>query len=159
MTVRPDRAPAARPLNRTCLSFAAPPGSRAIASTIRASTGTSAAPAPASASLSSARTRWARSARAHRPSRRDRYRGRDESKEFWRKTQTIFDEIRWESRDLLDLGDAVVVDARIVARGRGGAVPIEVDETDVFWFRDGRLVRLQAFAERADALAAAERSA
>ena len=32
-----------------------------------------------------------------------------------------------------------------MAVGRGSEVRIEMDETDVFWFRDGMIVRLQGF--------------
>jgi ketosteroid isomerase-like protein len=82
------------------------------------------------------------------------YRGPEAAKEFWRKTQQVFAEIRWEPQEFTDLGHAVVVDARVVAVGRGSDVPIEMDETDVFWFRDGRLRRLQGFGTRAEALEA-----
>jgi ketosteroid isomerase-like protein len=84
------------------------------------------------------------------------YRGRDESKAFWRKTQELFAEARWEPRDIVDLGHAVVVEARIIGMGRGSDVPFEADETDVFWFRDGLIVRIQGFPTREDAFAAAE---
>lgn len=83
------------------------------------------------------------------------YRGPDEAKEFWRKTQQVFAEIRWEPLEFMDLGDAVVVETRVVALGRGSEVPIEMDETDVFWFRDGMIVRLQGFATKTGALEAA----
>jgi ketosteroid isomerase-like protein len=83
------------------------------------------------------------------------YRGRDESKEFWRKTQELFAELHWEPRAVIDLGHAVVVEARIVALGRGSEVRIEADETDVFWFRKGLIVRLQGFPTKEAALEAA----
>lgn len=83
------------------------------------------------------------------------YRGPDEAKEFWRKTQQVFAEIRWEPLEFMDLGDAVVVETRVVALGRGSEVPIEMDETDVFWFREGMIVRLQGFATKTEALEAA----
>ena len=83
------------------------------------------------------------------------YRGREATKEFWRKTQQLFSEARWEPRDFSDLGHAVVVDVRVVLIGRGSEVPIEADETDVFWFRDGLIVRLQGFPTRDEALGAA----
>jgi SnoaL-like domain len=86
------------------------------------------------------------------------YRGRDETKQFWRKTQELFAEIQWEPREFTDLGHAVVVAVRVSGLGRGSDVPIESDEANVFWFRDGALVRLQAFPTEREALAAAERS-
>jgi ketosteroid isomerase-like protein len=84
------------------------------------------------------------------------YRGREASKDFWRMLQDVFSELRWEPGEITDLGHAVVVESRIVAVGRGSDVPIEADETDVFWFRDGRIVRLQAFPTKAEALEAAQ---
>jgi hypothetical protein len=49
----------------------------------------------------------------------------------------------------------VVAETRVVVRGRGSDVRIEADETDVFWFRDGMIVRLQGFPTKAEALEAA----
>ena len=82
------------------------------------------------------------------------YRGRQAAKEFWRKTQELFSEIRWEPMTFDDLGRVVVVELRVVALGRGSNVPIEADETDVFWFRDGAITRIQAFPTKAEALEA-----
>jgi ketosteroid isomerase-like protein len=82
-------------------------------------------------------------------------RGRDEVKEFWRKTQEVFAEVRWEPQEFIDLGHAVVVLTKVVATGRGSDVSTEMDETDVFWFRDGQIVRLQGFATKEQALEAA----
>jgi ketosteroid isomerase-like protein len=87
------------------------------------------------------------------------YRGRDQAKEFFRMLQEVWAELRWEPLEFTDLGDAVVVETRLSAVGRGSDLRIEADETDVFWFRDGRIVRLQGFATKAEALAAVEGSA
>jgi ketosteroid isomerase-like protein len=86
------------------------------------------------------------------------YRGREASKEFWRMLQEVWSELRWEPREIIDLGDAVVVETRITAIGRGSDVRIEADETDVFWFREGQLVRVQGFPTKAEALKAAQAS-
>jgi ketosteroid isomerase-like protein len=83
------------------------------------------------------------------------YRGREATKEFWRMLQEVWAELRWEPREITDLGHAVVVETRIVAVGRGSDLRIEADETDVFWFRDGTIVRVQGFATKAEALEAA----
>jgi hypothetical protein len=48
-----------------------------------------------------------------------------------------------------------VVETTITALGRGSDARIEADETDVFWFRDGAIARLQAFPTRAEAIEAA----
>jgi hypothetical protein len=71
----------------------------------------------------------------------------------------LFAELHWEAREFIDLGHAVVVETRIVALGRGSDVRIEADETDVFWFRDGALARLQGFPTKREALEATQRVA
>ncbi len=83
------------------------------------------------------------------------YRGREQSKEFWRKTQEVFVELRWEPLEFIDLGHAVVVVTRVAATGRGSDVSVEMDESDAFWFRDGQVTRLQGFATKEEALEAA----
>src|SRR5439155_21237223 len=83
------------------------------------------------------------------------YRGPGEAKEFWRKTMDVFAEVRWEPQEYIDLGHAVVAKTTVTATGRGSDVPTEMDETDVFWFRDGLIVRLQGFASKEQALEAA----
>ncbi|HEY6638111.1 MAG TPA: nuclear transport factor 2 family protein [Solirubrobacterales bacterium] len=87
------------------------------------------------------------------------YRGREQTKEFWRMIQEVWAELRWEPLEVTDLGHAVVVETPLVGRGRGSDVPIEAEETDVFWFRDGQLVRVQGFATKDEALEAARESA
>jgi ketosteroid isomerase-like protein len=83
------------------------------------------------------------------------YRGRDDAKEFWRQLQEVWAELRWEPREFIDLGHAIVVETRLAARGRGSDLLIESDETDVFWFRGEEIVRLPAFPTREQALDAA----
>jgi ketosteroid isomerase-like protein len=80
------------------------------------------------------------------------YRGRDQTKEFWRMLQEVWSELRWEPLEFTDLGDAVLVETRIVAVGRGSDLRIEADEWDVFWFSGGKIVRLQGFATKEEAL-------
>jgi ketosteroid isomerase-like protein len=84
------------------------------------------------------------------------YRGKEQTKEFFRKTQELFDETRWEIAEIKEVGEAIVADTRVRGRGRGSEVPFEVDEADVFWFRDGMLAKVQAFPTMEEALAAAE---
>ena len=86
------------------------------------------------------------------------YRGREAAKEFWGQLQQVFSELRWEPHEFTDLGHAVVVETTLAAVGRGSDVRIEEDETDVFWVRDGQLVRLQAFPSKEQALQAASTS-
>jgi ketosteroid isomerase-like protein len=86
------------------------------------------------------------------------YRGPEEAKEFFRKTQQVFAEARWEPQEFIDLGHAVVVVAKVVAVGRGSDVRTEMDETDIFWFRDGMITRLKGYATKGEALEPARSS-
>jgi hypothetical protein len=83
------------------------------------------------------------------------YRGAEEAKKFWRKIQELFAEARWEPGEITDLGHAVVVEVEMSLLGRGSEVPLKAAETDVFWFRGDKLVRLQGFATKEEAMAAA----
>jgi ketosteroid isomerase-like protein len=76
------------------------------------------------------------------------FRGKEESKEFFRQLQELFVELRWLPRECIELGHAVVVECTIEFVGRGSDVPIKEDETHVFWFRDGLISRLQPFPTR-----------
>ena len=89
------------------------------------------------------------------------YRGPEEVKEFWRKTQGFrevrreFREVRWEPLQFIELGHAVVVTTTITVVGPGSVARAELAETNVFWFRDDIIVRIQGFATKEEALEAA----
>ena len=55
---------------------------------------------------------------------------------------------------VLDVGDRVVVTVRLSARGRGSGIEIDARFYDVFTLRGGKIVRMDQFAERAEALEA-----
>jgi hypothetical protein len=86
------------------------------------------------------------------------YRGPAEVKEFWRKTQEVWAEVHWHPLEFVDLGHAVVAVTKITAVGRGSDVPAELDETDVFWFRNGMVTRMKGYATKEQALEAGEPS-
>jgi ketosteroid isomerase-like protein len=56
--------------------------------------------------------------------------------------------------ELVDMGDSVVATVRLRGRGRGSGVEIEACFFDVYTLRDGKIVRMDQFTERSDALAA-----
>ena len=85
------------------------------------------------------------------------YRGREAAAEFFRKTAELFSEVRWEPREFIELGDAVVVETKLVGVGKGSEVPIEGDEFHVWQFRDDKVISLRGFPTREEALAAAAR--
>jgi ketosteroid isomerase-like protein len=83
------------------------------------------------------------------------YRGRAGLQRYYRERAEAFAGGEVHVRSLEANGDTVVVDARSTARGRVSGADIEDDITLVYWVRDGRIVRGQAFRSREDALEAA----
>ena len=65
-----------------------------------------------------------------------------------------WDERRFEPEDFIDAGDRVVVLQREYRRGRGSGVELETQTAVVFEVRDGRVVRIQGYMDRALALEA-----
>jgi ketosteroid isomerase-like protein len=83
------------------------------------------------------------------------WRGIEGVRGFFAETAKAFDPIRWEPQEFIAQGRHVLVLARIVAHGAASGTPIEVEEGQVWTFRDGLIVRLQAFPTPAEARAAA----
>ena len=71
---------------------------------------------------------------------------------------------RWENEwdeyevipeEFLDTDDRVVVTVRLRGRGRGRGIEIDARFYEVFTLRDGKIVRMDEFAEHSEALEAA----
>jgi ketosteroid isomerase-like protein len=64
---------------------------------------------------------------------------------------------RWscEAEQYVDAGENVVVLARYRGRGKGSGATVDVEGAHLWRIRDGRAVRLEIFADRQAALAAA----
>ena len=59
------------------------------------------------------------------------------------------------AEEFLDAGDRVLVTAYFRGRGRGSGIDIDTCFYEVYTLRDGRVVRVDEFTKRADALEAA----
>jgi ketosteroid isomerase-like protein len=66
-----------------------------------------------------------------------------------------WEDIRFEPQEYLDAGDRVVVIARLVGRGKSSGVDVERTWAYVWTVRDGRALRMEGYADRAEALVAA----
>lgn len=66
-----------------------------------------------------------------------------------------WDEYELIPEEFADLGDRVVVTVRFRMRGRGSGIEVDARLYDVFTLRDGKIVRMDQFAERSEALEAA----
>jgi ketosteroid isomerase-like protein len=69
-----------------------------------------------------------------------------------------WDDYRVIPEDFADMGDRVVVTVRLRGRGRGSGVEIDALFFDVYTLRDGRIVRMDQFSERVEALEAVDRA-
>ena len=67
----------------------------------------------------------------------------------------IWDEHRFEPQEFIDAGDQVVVFQREYQRGKSSGVELGIDTASILHLRDGRIVRMQGYMDRAAALEAA----
>jgi ketosteroid isomerase-like protein len=82
-------------------------------------------------------------------------RGLSEIRRDYESTEETWDEHRFETQKLIDAGDQVVVFQREYQRGRSSGVELVVDAAALVELRDGRIVRMQGYMDRAAALNAA----
>jgi ketosteroid isomerase-like protein len=77
------------------------------------------------------------------------------SSERWR---AEWDDYELVPEEFDDRGDCVVATVRMRARGRGSGVVVDGRFYDLYTLRDGKIVRMDQFSERSEALEAAGRS-
>jgi ketosteroid isomerase-like protein len=65
-----------------------------------------------------------------------------------------WNDIRFEPQEYIDAGDQVVVVARLVGQGKSSGVAVERTWSYVWTVRDGKALRMDGYAERAQALEA-----
>jgi ketosteroid isomerase-like protein len=68
-----------------------------------------------------------------------------------------WDDYKVMPEEFVDMGDRVVVTVRLRGRGRGSGVEIDARFYDVYTLRDGKIVRMDQFTERSEALEAVGR--
>jgi ketosteroid isomerase-like protein len=83
------------------------------------------------------------------------YCGREGMERYYRERAEVFGSGEVHIRSLERANNAVIVHARSTARGRVSGAPVEEDITLVYWVRDGRVIRGEAFRSGQDALDAA----
>ena len=66
-----------------------------------------------------------------------------------------WDDYEMLPEEFVDRGDRVVVTVRLGGRGRGSGVEIDARFYDVYTLRDGKIVRMDQYTERSQALEAA----
>lgn len=83
------------------------------------------------------------------------YRGHEGLRHYFDSFYEVMDEVRFEAEEFIDAGDRVVVPTRLVARGRDSGIEAVQQLVLVWTLRDGKALRVETFATRAEALAAA----
>jgi ketosteroid isomerase-like protein len=71
-----------------------------------------------------------------------------------RATLDVYADVTVTEPQLREVGDSVVVTAKLSTRSRGNAVPIEAERGYVFDLRDGKITRFAWFSDPAEALKA-----
>jgi ketosteroid isomerase-like protein len=81
--------------------------------------------------------------------------GIDEVRRYMESFDRYWDEIRFEPEEYIDAGDRVVVIARLIGEGKSSGVAVERTWSYVWTVKDGKALRMEGYADRADALDAA----
>ena len=83
------------------------------------------------------------------------YRGHDGARKWAADGEESFGEIKWEVREFRDLGNRVLALGRVQARGRGSGLELDSPTGWLCTVRGGKLVKIDGFLSREEALEAA----
>jgi ketosteroid isomerase-like protein len=81
--------------------------------------------------------------------------GPDAMRDDWERWASAFDELTVTFEEFIDAGDQVVVVAHHQGRGRKSGVAVDARYYEVYTVREGKVSRVDEFAERREALEAA----
>ena|ERR1700730_6955907 len=84
----------------------------------------------------------------------DIYRGHDGMRRYWESFRDAMDEIRIQPERLYDAGESVVVAMHLTAKGRRTAIAVEQRTAATWAVRDGKVIRVRAYASLSEALQA-----
>jgi ketosteroid isomerase-like protein len=83
------------------------------------------------------------------------FRGHEGVYAAWGAWLREWDEVRVAAEEFVQVGPLVLVDVLVHGRGRGSGAPVAEPGANLWTFRDGRAVRIEVFASRESARAAA----
>ena len=83
------------------------------------------------------------------------YRGHEGLRRLWDDLNTDWDQLELPVEQMRDGGEVVLALGRLTARGRASGVELDVPIGQVWELRDGKVVRMEAYSEPADAVRAA----
>jgi ketosteroid isomerase-like protein len=79
-------------------------------------------------------------------------RGHEAIRRWFEVLAEIMESVRIEPEEFIEAGNRVVVPVRLIGTGRGSGIEAVQRVTQVWTLRDGRAVRMDAYAEKASAL-------
>jgi ketosteroid isomerase-like protein len=83
----------------------------------------------------------------------DTYRGHEGIRRYFAGFDGVMDEVRWEADELMEApDDRVVARMRLLTRSVATGLELELPVWSLCTLRDGKILRLEAFANREDAL-------
>jgi ketosteroid isomerase-like protein len=86
----------------------------------------------------------------------DTYRGHEGIRRYFAGFEGVMDEVRWEADELMEAPDGrVVAGVRLVTRSVATELELELAVWQLCTVRDGKILRIEGFAKREDALRAA----
>lgn len=80
--------------------------------------------------------------------------GIDAVRRYMESFARYWDEIRFEPQEYIEAGDQVIVVARLVGRGKSSGIEVERTWAYVWTLRAGKALRMEGYADRAEALKA-----
>ena len=86
----------------------------------------------------------------------DTYRGHDGIRRWFDSFEEVMDEIRWDARRFREVGERVVVEFTLRARGKSTGLDFGQDAVMVWELRDGKAIRLSLYPTLDQALTAIE---
>ena len=82
------------------------------------------------------------------------YRGHAGVREYVGSIEAEFEDMRMTPEELIEVGEQVVVSVRITGTGKRSRVPVELTLTSVCSLRGGKVIRIENYADMAEALKA-----
>jgi ketosteroid isomerase-like protein len=89
----------------------------------------------------------------------DTYRGHEGIRRWYSSFEEVMDEIRWDARDFQEVGERVVVEFTLHARGKTTGLDFGQDAVMVWELRDGLAIRVSLYPTLDQARAAIEQEA
>jgi ketosteroid isomerase-like protein len=88
----------------------------------------------------------------------DTYLGHDGVRRWFDSFYEVMDDIRWDAHELREVGDHVVVEFTLRARGKTSGLDFGQNAVMVWSFRAGKAIRIELFQTLDEAMAAAQGS-